>query len=499
MLLGVVLAWLLVKTNIPFRRYVGSIVIIPYIVPSWTLALAWLTFFGNHRVGTGNPGMMQTVLGIVPPDWMAYGAFPIIAVLAINYFAYTFLLTSAALATIDTRLEEAGVLHGASNARIIRKITLPIILPALGSAFILTFAKGIGTFGVPAFLGMPVRYNVLATSLYQSAGIGRFGDAFVITLVLIGMGAVSIMMNSILLGKRKQFTTLTGKGTTFRRVALGKWRWPVGLIVFIFVTISAFLPIFLLTWQSLQMNIGDYSLSNLTLAYWIGEVHGLQGILRAPRVQNAAFNSFLYGITVAVTTGIIGLLIGYVVSKGRGTLLSRTVEQVSFIPYVIPGIAFGAIYLTMFAQSRGPIPALYGTIWIVILAFVVNRLPFASRSGISAMMQVSGSLEEAAEIHGASFPVRLWRILIPLSKRGFLTGFILSFVSTVKDLSLVILLVTPRTMVLTALTFGYIDLGRRQFADAIGVVIVALVLGCTFAAQWLTKTNPLQGFGAGSE
>lgn len=497
MLLGIMLAWLLVKTDLPFKRFIGSVTIIPYILPSWTIALAWLTFFGNHRVGTGNPGLLQTAFGWVPPDWLAYGPVPIIIVLALNYFAYTFLLASAALSTIDTRLEEAAVLHGVSSGRILRSITLPIILPALGSAFILTFAKGIGTFGVPAFLGMPVRYNVLATSLYQSAGMGRFGDAFVLTLVLIGMAAVSIMMNSILLGKRKQFTTLTGKGASFKRISLGRWRYPISFLLILFVTFSAFIPIFLLVWQSLQERLGDFSFGNLTLDYYIGRIHGLDGILVAPRVQAAAINSFTYGITVAIVTGIVGILIGYVVSKGRGTLLSRTVEQVSFIPYVIPGIAFGAIYLTMFAQQRGPIPALYGTVWIVILAFCVNRLPFASRTGISAMMQVSSSLEEAAEIHGANFPKRLWHILIPLSKKGFLTGFILSFVSTVKDLSLVILLVTPQTMVLTALTFGYIDLGRRQFADAIGVVIVVLVLGCTYLAQWLTKTDPLQGFGGG--
>jgi iron(III) transport system permease protein len=134
-------------------------------------------------------------------------------------------------------------------------------------------------------------------------------------------------------------------------------------------------------------------------------------------------------------------------------------------------------------------------VWILILAFMVARLPFASRSGISSMMQVGGSLEEAAEIHGAGFWTRFRKVLFPLAKRGFLTGFILTFVATVKDLSIVVLLATPQTMMLSALTFGYVDLGQRQFADAIGVVIVTIVLACTFAVQWITKTNPLQGFG----
>lgn len=495
MLLGTTLAWLVLKTDIGMRRFIGFAAIIPYILPSWTLALAWITFFGNDRVGIGAAGVWQSATGITPPDWLGYGPLPIIIVLAVNYSAYSFLLASAAFATIDSRLEEAAVLHGVPHGRILRSITLPIILPALGSAFILTFANGIGTFGVPAFLGIPVRYNVLATSVYQSAGIGRFGDAFALTLVLVGIAGAIIVLNNLIMGRRRQFTTMTGKGSTYKRLALGRLRKPVTALVATFVAVAAFVPITLLVWQSFQLRLGDYSLSNLTLAYWTGEVYGIRGILVSERVRAAAVNTLVTGLTVGLVTAFLGMLIGYVVTKRRGTLLARLVEQISFIPFVIPGIALAAIYLTMFAQARGPIPSLYGTVWILILAFMVARLPFASRSGISSMMQVGGSLEEAAEIHGAGFWTRFRKVLFPLAKRGFLTGFILTFVATVKDLSIVVLLATPQTMMLSALTFGYVDLGQRQFADAIGVVIVTIVLACTFAVQWITKTNPLQGFG----
>lgn len=499
MSIGIGMAWLLTKTNVRFRKFVGSIAIIPYILPSWTLALAWITFFGNHRVGIGAPGVLQTVLGIVPPDWLAYGPFPIIMVLATNHSAYSYLLASSAFSTIDSRLEEAALLHGSTQGAVVRKISLPIILPALGSAFILTFAKGLGTFGVPAFLGMPVRYQVLATSLYQSVGMGRFGDGFALTVVLVLLAAVTIGMNSIVLGKRKQFTTMTGKGSSFSRVDLGRWRIPVSILLFAYAVITAFIPIVLLVWQSFQLRLGDFSFSNLTTAYWVGEVYGIKGILISPRIIAAAWNTLKIGFSVAAFTAALGVVIGYVITKRRGTLLSKALEQITFIPYVIPGIAFAAIFLTMFAKPFGPIPALYGTVWIVMLAFMVNRLPFATRSGISSMIQIGRSLEEAAELHGAGFFSRMRRILFPLSKQGFLTGFILSFVSIVKDLSLVVLLVTPQTMLLTPLTFGYVDLGQRQFADAIGVVIVIIILGCTYSVQWITKTNPLSGFGGQSQ
>ena len=494
MTIGIVIAYLIVRTDLPFKKFIGFFIIIPYIVPSWTLALAWITLFGNHRVGVGAAGVFQTLFNIVPPDWVAYGPFPIIMVLSINYAAYTYLLASAAFSTIDSRLEESALLHGLSEMKTLRKITLPLILPALGSAFILTFAKGLGTFSVPAFLGIPVRFHVLSTSLYRSAGRGQFGDVFVLTLTLIFVAAITIVMNNILIGKRKEFTTMTGKGSTERTVKLGKFRKPIGVFLLISTFISAILPIGLLLWQSLQYNLGDYSLSNLSLAYWTGEVMGMQGILMSSRVRSAALNTLQFAVVVSVSIALIGILIGYIVTNLRGTKLSKVVEMISFTPYVIPGIAFGAIYLTMFAQPRGPIPALYGTLWILILAFMVKRLPFSSRTGISAMMQIGPSLEEAAILHGASFFTRLRKIIIPLGKNGFLTGFILAFVSTVKDLSLVVLLVTPSTMVLSALTLEYMDWGRRQFADAIGVVIVLMVLGGLFLAQWLTGTNPLEGF-----
>lgn len=495
MLIGILMAWLLVRTDIPFKRFIGVAALIPYIVPSWTIALSWLTLFANDQVGIGAPGILQVMTGWTPPNWLSYGPVPISVVLAINYYAFTFLLVAASLATLDGRLEESAMLHGASGTRIASKISLPMVFPALGSAFILTFASGIGTFGVPAFLGIPVRYDVLATSLYQAAGLGRFADAYVLTMVLIVMAAIAIFMNSLLLGKRKEFTTMTGKGTSTRKISLGKWRWPIAGILLVFSSFSAFLPIGLLIWQSLQRHLGDLSIGNLTLDYWIGQVEGFNGILVDARVQGAAWNTLVLGLSVAISTALIGIFAGYVVSRGRGTRLSRWVEQMSFLPYVIPGIAFGAIYLTMFAQPRGPIPALYGTLWIIILAAMVNRLPFASRTGIAAMMQVGRSLEEAAEVHGAGFFTRLRRIILPLTRRGFTTGFILSFISTVKDISLVILLVTPRTMVLSALTFGYVELGRRQFADAIGVLIIFMVLFCTWAAYRLTDANPLKSIG----
>ena len=494
--IGVALAWLLVRTDLPFKKFLSSAILIPYILPSWTIALAWLTVFRNDQIGIGAPGLVQALTGLRPPAWLAYGPLPITLTLAVNYFAFSYLLAAAALSSIDASLEEASRIHGASLRAQMRYVTLPLILPALGSAFILTFAHGIGTFGVPAFLGIPARYYLLATSLYNSASTGRFGEAFVMTIVLIVLAVVTIAINTRVIGSRRQFTTLTGKGSHRRPVSLGKWRAPLTCGMLVFVFCSGVLPVLLLLIQSLQLRPGTYSFDNLSLTYWIGQFSGYDGILIDPRIRAATWNSLRLGISVAAGTAFIGVLVGYVVVKARGTWLSKWVEQISFLPYLIPGIAFGAIYLTMWAQPRGPLPALYGTFTLLALAALVNRLPFAARTGTSAMIQVGPSLEEAAQVHGAGFVSRFRLILFPLTRRGFLAGFILSFIATIKDLSLVVLLVTPKTMLLPVMTLQYSELGRPQFANAVAVMIAFVVLFGTWLAKRISRADPTEGFGA---
>lgn len=484
MTIGVTLAFLMVKTDLPFKKFFKPILLIPYIIPSWTIALAWVILFRHTDIGLGVPGVLQWFSGIQVPEWVVYGPVPITIVLSLNYFAFTYLLCSAALTNMDGSLEEAAVTQGVSNLGLLRRVTLPLILPAITSAFVLTFAMGMGQFGVPAFLGFPVRFNMLATALFGAVGLGRYGDAYVLSIVLIVTSMSIVYANRYLIGKRRQYTTIGGKGGRRRVIHLGKWRTPITVLVGGFALITAIVPMGLLIMESFMYTLGQFSLDNFTTGYWIGHIDGFDGVLVDWRVGRAARNSVTVGLSVATITAVIGVAIGYVLSRGRGSRLTSVVDQVSFLPYVIPGIAFGAVYISMFARSRGIIPSLYGTLGIIILAAVVNRMPLAVRTGSTAMMQISPSLEEAARLHGAGFGRRFVKVLFPLSKNGFLAGFILSFISTIKDLSLVVLLVTPTTMVLPVMTLNYVDIGRRQFADAVAIIIVIIVLsGSAIAAR----------------
>ena len=205
------------------------------------------------------------------------------------------------------------------------------------------------------------------------------------------------------------------------------------------------------------------------------------------QILGAAWNSVKLSILVALLTGMFGIFIGYAVVKGRKTFLSSVLEQQSFLPYLIPSIAFGAIYLSLFTRKIGPIPSLYGTFLLLVLVCMAKNLPFSARSGISSMLQVAGELEESAIMVGASWQKRFRKIILPLTLSGSISGFILAFIATMRELSLIILLVTPATRTLTTMTFRYVEQGYSQFADAIIMLIVFLVISGEILARKMGK------------
>ncbi len=478
--LGCILSWLVVRTDLPGKRFFSMVLIIPYIVPSWTIALAWITVFKTERFG-GTPGLLNYFFGINVPVWMAYGYLPILISLGIHYIPYTFILMRGALANIDSRLEESAELLGASRTEILRRITFPIALPALGSAFVLTFSKGLGEFATQAFLGLPIQYYTLSTRVYSALSNRLYGEGYVLALVLIIATALMVWGNQKIIGTRKKFITISGKGSRRVPVELNRWRKPVTIVLGLFVFFFVLGPILLLGWQSLMKYGGSYGLDNVTFHYWFGEgnpdlAEGQPGIFRSRFIMNAMKNSVLLATVTALISGMLGILIGYTVVRNRGTLASRALENFSFVPYMIPGIAFGGIYLTMFAQSWGPIPALYGTFAILAVTCIAKYLPYSSSSGIAAIHQIDPSLEEVGVVHNINFATRFTRIVMPLAKSGILSAMLLTFITTMRVLDVVVLLVTPKTTLMTSIIFRYQQQGFTQHAYAIMLLIVGIIL-----------------------
>ena len=483
-LLGSILAWLMVRSDLPFKKFFSLAVIIPYMIPSWCKSQAWLSMFKTARLG-GAPGFMAS-LGLDVPEWLAYGPVAIIIVLTLHYYAYTYLLVSSALNSINSELEEMGEIQGAGKAMILRKITLPLVLPAILSAVILTFSKAIGTFGTINYLGSPVQYYTLSSQLYMNINSRDTQTGFAMAILMIIIASIAVFVNQKLIGSRKSYATIGGKGGRSTLIGLGKVGRPViTAALFVFFAVGIIMPIVILVMESFMLKEGIYSLDNFTLHYWIGEsnpqiMEGLPGIFKNDEFINSLFNSLRLTLVNGVFGTIFGQLLGYITAKGRGRLHGKLVEQLVFIPYLIPSVAFGGIYLSMFSQPQQIfgvtlVPALYGTFALLTLVSVVKHLPFAARAGTSNMLQISGELEEAATIEGAGFFRRFVKIVFPLSKGGFISGFMLIFVSIMKELDLIILIMTPKTSTLPYLAFRYQNGNSPQASDCVAIVLFSIV------------------------
>ena len=276
--LGSVLAWLMVRSDLPFKPFFSLAVIIPYMIPSWVKSQAWLSLFKTPRVG-GSPGFVASLLAnagvgneaietMLSP--IAYGRLAIIIVLSLHYYAYTYLLVSAALNSINSELEEMGEIQGAGKSLILRKITLPLVLPAMLSAIILTFSKAIGTFGTINYLGAPVSFRTLSSELYSNSKSQNTQTAFAMAILMICIACISVFINQKLIGSRKSYATIGGKGGRSTPIGLGVWKPIVTIILMIFFIVGIIMPVVILIVESCMLKEGTYSFSNFTLYYWIG-------------------------------------------------------------------------------------------------------------------------------------------------------------------------------------------------------------------------------------
>jgi iron(III) transport system permease protein len=499
MVIGSTMAWMVIRTDMPGRKLINSLATLPYIMPSWTIAQAWQVMFKNRTTG-GTAGVFEYLIGQSPPDWLAYGPIPIIISSSLHYYTFFFLFTAAALMSIDSSLEEAGELMGASRWRILRKITFPLIIPALLSGFIMTFSKIMGTFGGPNVLGIPVGYYTISTMIRSDMKMGNNADGFVLAVTLILFAMVTVYINQRVVGTRKSYETIGGRGFKAQPTRLRSWKVPLTGLLILFQIVVAFLPLMLLTMDTFMLDEGIYTIDNFTLAHWIGTSnpdinHGEPGVLLNPKIYSASWNSIRLAFLTAFFTAVLGVILGYAIVKGRGTRLGKLVEQISFIPYVIPGIAFGAVYISMFARPFGPIPALYGTFALLVIVSVSKHIPYSARSGVSAMLQVGRELEEAAEVANANAWQRFRRIIFPLTSPGFVSGFLLTFITTMRELSLIILLVTPATQVLSSQTIRYNENSDTQLANAVILILITLVLMGNFLISRFRGGSLQKGLG----
>ena len=487
--LGSVLAWLMIRTDIPGKKILGLLVTVPYMIPSWTKALAWLAMFRNSTSGANG---FLAGMGIPVPDWLAYGPIAIVLCMSMHYYAFSYIMVSGALRSINSELEEMGEIQGASKAQILRHITLPLILPSVLSATVMTISKSIGTYGVPANLGNRIGYYTLATKMRTFIDQGPQAVGYAMSIVLVLLAALIIFSNQRIVGVRKSYATVSGKGGRATLMQLGKAKKPLMVFLMVFLFLAMVVPFFVLIMETFQITTGaGYGLDNLTLYNWIGKEGEIDkytnyvGIFRNPNFFSAFWNTIRLTLIASILTAICGQFLGYISSRGRGKWYGDLTEQMVFVPYLMSGIAFSTMYFSMFSRPHlgGLMPSLYGTFTLIVLTSVVKHFPFASKSGTANMLSISVELEEAADIAGASFWKRMSSIIVPLAKNGFISGFMLTFISIAKELDLIIIMMTPTTQTMSYLAFTYSQDGYNQMSDAVSVCVLAFILVCYTVAN----------------
>ena len=468
-LFGVPMAWAVSRTDMPAKTLVWIAVLGTFIVPNYLSAVAWILLAGPNAGWLNRAWTSLT--GAAAGPFNIYSMPGLVLVIAASSFPYMFVFTRSALDLISSEMEDAATTLGAGVWRTTLRVTLPLTLPAILGAFIVAFLEAIAIFGAPALIALPARFQVMTTMLWQFFEFPpKVEVAAAYAMPLLGVTVLLFWLQQRIIA-RKGYVALTGKGGERRMVRLGRWRWVVlGYCLFV-TSLSFFLPMVVVLQAAFAKAWGrGFSLDNLTL-------HNLRFVvIDQPITRAATVHTFVYGGAAAVLALALALAIAYIVRR-RLVPHARLLSYVAMAPFVIPGIVLA---IGFYASYTAPPLVLYGTAWILILAFATRFLPIAYANSDAALRSINPEMEDAVRILGGGRLLALRKVVGPLLKRGLAGAFILVFIPATRELSSAIFLYTAGTQVLAVLLFDKSDEGNFEYLSAIGLILVlgtvALVL-----------------------
>lgn len=499
-LYGGVFAFLITRTNMAWRKYLSGIFIFPYIMPQWTLAVVWQNMFNSNAVtGTAN-GLLASTLGIAMPNWWCRGLFPSIIVLGLHYAPFAYILIGGIFRNMDANLEEAATILDTPKWRIMTRITLPMVKPAILSTILLVFGSAMGSYPVPHYLNL----TTLSTK-YVSMNSKYTGEASILAIIMMIFGVAIMFLNQLSLQSRKNYTTVTGKAGQISKVNLGKrGRHIIALVLVILTFFTSIFPIVSFAFETFLPNPGDYSYlytgdtKNLTTKWWTTDenitengMYGQTGILHNETIWTAFKGTIWVSVCCALLAGTIGTLIGYAVAKQRRSKWANYVNSVAFLPYLMPSIAVGVAFFILFSNER---INLFNTYTILIIVGTIKYIPFASRSALNSMLQLSGEIEEAAIILNVPWVKRMTRIIIPIQKSSIISGYLLPFMTCLRELSLFMLLCVQGFILSTTLDY-FDEMGLYAFSSGINLILIITILVCNTLVNKVTGATLDKGIG----
>ena len=499
-LFGGLFAFLITRTNMACRKYLSSIFIFPYIMPQWTLAVVWQNLFNSNVVtGTSN-GLLAATFGIQMPLWWCKGLFPSLVVLGLHYAPFAYILIGGIFRNMDANLEEAATILDTPKWKTMFRITLPMVKPAILSTILLVFGSAMGSYPVPHYLGLAT----LSTT-YVSMNSKYTGEASILAIIMMIFGVAIMLVNQRSLKSRKNYTTVTGKSGQISKINLGRsGRVVIAVLLIILTFFTSIFPIISFAFETFLPNPGDYSFlytgdpSNLTAKWWITSenvtengMYGQKGILYNSTIWNAFKGTMLVSVSCALLAGTIGTLIGYAVSKNRRSRWANYVNSVAFLPYLMPSIAVGVAFFILFSNKYFN---LFNTYTLLIIAGTIKYIPFASRSSLNSMLQLSGEIEEAAIIQDVPWVKRMTRIIIPIQKTSIISGYLLPFMTCLRELSLFMLLCVQGFILSTTLDY-FDEMGLYAFSSGINLILIVTILICNALVNKVTGASLDKGIG----
>ena len=499
-LFGGVFAFLITRTNMAWRKYLSSIFIFPYIMPQWTLAVVWQNLFNSNAVtGTSN-GLLAALFGVNMPIWWCQGLFPSLVVLGLHYAPFAYILIGGIFRNMDANLEEAATILDTPKWKIMTKITLPMVKPAILSTILLVFGSAMGSYPVPHYLGL----TTLSTK-YVSMNSKYTGEASILAIIMMVFGVAIMLLNQLSLTSRKSYTTVTGKSGQISKINLGRaGKYVIAALLVVITFFTSIFPIVSFAFETFLPNPGDYSFlytgdpSNLTTKWWVTDenvsengMYGQKGILHNETIWRAFKGTIWVSVACALMAGTIGTLIGYAVSKNRRSKWANYVNSVAFLPYLMPSIAVGVAFFILFSNEY---INLFNTYTLLIIVGTVKYIPFASRSALNSMLQLSGEIEEAAIIQDIPWIKRMTRIIIPIQKSSIISGYLLPFMTCLRELSLFMLLCVQGFILSTTLDY-FDEMGLYAFSSGINLILIVTILVCNTLVNKVTGASLDKGIG----
>src|SRR6201991_2056368 len=472
LVVGTALAYLNVRTDVPFKPLFFAASMIPLIIPGILYTISWI-FLASPDIGLLN-AFLEPLVG--PGFFDVFTIWGMIWVEGLHLSPIVFLLMVAAFRSMDPSLEESALMSGASRWQVFRKITMPLVRPAIVASILVMTVRSLESFEVPALLGLQNGIYVFTSQIYFTprsyppdlAGAGALAVGLLVIAVL------GVILSNRVGRNGKDFQTVTGKGVRPRPMELGRFRWVAGGLIILYFVATVLAPLAVLLYTSLlKFYVAPSAEAFRTMS--LDNYRELAGLASA---GTALKNSLILGLGSATVVMLFMSVAAWIVVRSK-IRFRGLLDQLAFVPLVIPGLVLGLAI--SFVYLRSPIP-IYGTIFILLIAYCTRYMPYGMRYAVTSMHQISAELEESAQVSGASWWQTFRRVLLPLLSPGLLAGWIYILVVSFRELSSSILLYSPGNEVLSILIFEQFENGSFTILAALGVVMVlTLVVLVTIA------------------